>query len=540
LIWNRIRRIHHDESGFAIIIAVALTMLIAIVAVALTSLVMGEDSNSRRDQAQDGSYQAAEAGTNAYLTDLTESTGAFYTAYMAKGEATRTDSSSVTHANNCTAVDSNGKSTCSDATWNSASWGTTWTYATSRSADTGWFSMGNGYQYLIQVYPPSLSLTNGLAQVITRIDVTGRPAGSTDLTRWRTIETMLRPSSLADFQAFSATDLSYGSGATTTGPIFVGENSSGVAGNLSHAGTAKANLYAEGTVTVTGTLAGGAKKYDENTTPTALCKLNNCTAVPFSSFANYFTTALGAANAAGLYLGSTDPTPNGGSKCSGSPCLPAGGNSALSGQSPAYTVDAWKLVFQSNGTVLVSSCKKYTSGTQDYDTANAPICGNQKTLNVPSNGVIYSAADVLVSGVVKGKVTVASAGSVIWAGQTTYNQNGVDVLGVMATNTIYVAQWAPRTSGNLTIYGAEFALNGPFEQDPNFCSPTGTLNFYGSTAIYGINGTTVCSQPLQSSIVFSQMFSTRNYNYDNDLLFVQPPIWPSLGQAFTILLQRQL
>jgi Tfp pilus assembly protein PilX len=534
------KRIHHDEGGFAIVIAVALTMLIAIVAVALTSLVMGEDSNTRRDQAQDSSYQAAEAGTNAYLTDLTESTGAFYTAYMAKGEATRTDSNNATHANNCSAVDSSGKSTCSDATWNSVSWGSTWTYPTPRASDTGWFSMGDGYQYLIQVYPPSLTLSNGLAQVITRIDVTGRPTGSTDLTRWREIETMLRPSSLADFQAFSATDLSYGATATTTGPIFVGENSSKVPGNLSHAGTAKANLYAEGTVTVTGTLSGGAKKYDMHTTPSALCKLNDCTPVPFSSFQNYFTTALGAANAAGLYLGPTDPTPNGGSKCSGTPCLPAGGNSALSGQSPAYGVDAWKLVFQSNGTILVSSCKKYTSATLDYDTANAPICGNQKTLNVPSNGVIYSATDVLVSGVVKGKVTVASAANVIWAGQTTYNQNGVDVLGVMATDTIYVAQWAPRTSNNLTIYGAEFALSGPFEQDPNYCTASGTLNYYGSTAIYGINGTTVCGQSLSSSIVFSSMFSVRNYNYDNDLLFVQPPIWPSLGQAFTILLQRQL
>ena len=290
---------------------------------------------------------------------------------------------------------------------------------------------------------------------------------------------MLRPSSLADFQAFSATDLSYGSGATTTGPIFVGENSSKVAGNLSHAGTAKANLYAEGTVTVTGTLAGGAKKYDKNTTPTALCELNNCTAVPFSSFANYFTTALGAANAAGLYLGATDPTPNGGLICAGTPCLPAGGNSALSGQSPAYTVDAWKhrLPVERHRPRLLLQEKYVSGGTTyaDYDGTTAPVCGNQKTLNVPTNGVIYSAVERAVSGVVKGKVTVATAGNVIWAGQTTYNQNGVDVLGVMATNTIYVAQWAPCMSNNLTIYGAEFALNvTSSRQDPNFCSPTGT------------------------------------------------------------------
>ena len=42
------------------------------------------------------------------------------------------------------------------------------------------------------------------------------------------------------------------------------------------------------------------------------------------------------------------------------------------------------------------------------------------------------------------------------------------------------------------------------------------------------------------AIIFSNLFATRNYNYDNNLLFVQPPYFPTLGNAFTILLQRQL
>ncbi|HEY5059585.1 MAG TPA: hypothetical protein VII51_11275 [Gaiellaceae bacterium] len=524
MIRNRIRRLYDDESGFAIVLAVALTMLIAIIAVALTLQVMGEDSNSRRDQSQDGAYQAAEAGTNAYLSDITESS-AFYTAYMAKGEATRTDSANAAHANNCSAVGASGTSTCPDAVWNSASWGTKWTYATSKTTDTGWFSIGNGYQYLIQVYPPDQSLT-GLAQVITRIDVTGRPTGGTDITRWRTIETVLRPSSLADFEAFVATNLSYASGATTTGPVFVGESNSGVAGNLNHSGTAKANLYAEGTVTVGGsTLTNGAKKYDKTTSPTALCKLNNCTAVPFTNFSSTFTTVAGAAGYGGIVLAATDP-----------------GNAALSSQSPAYTVDAWKLSFQSNGTVIISSCKKFKSsgGTifEDYNGSTAPVCGNPVTKTVPTNGAIYSTPDVLISGIVKGKVTVATAGDVVFAGNTTYNANGTDVLGVEATGTIYVAQWARDANGSITIYAAEFALNGLFEADPNYSgsiSGGSVMNFYGSTAVYGGScGGADCT------IIFSNMFNTRVYNYDNNLLFVQPPYWPSLGNAYTILLQRQL
>ncbi len=534
----RIRRIHDDERGFAIVIAVALMTLVTIVSLGLMSLASNENSNSRRDFTADNAYQAAEAGTDAYLSDLTESS-IFWSAYMAKGEATRTDSSNGAHANDCSTL-SSGTPTCNDKAWSS---GTTWTYKTSRASDVGWYTIpGTSFQYLIQVYPPNATLT-GLAQVITRVDVTGRPCtlntaktsctGSTDATTWKTIETQMRPSSLSDFQAFLATSITYGTTATTTGPIFVGEDSSGTAGNLIHNGTADANLYAEGTVTVGGsTLQNGAKKYDSTTSPlTALCKLNNCSKVPFSSFASTFTTVAGAASAGGISLGSTDNT-----------------NSALSGQSPAYKVDAWKLVFQSNGTVLVSSCKLYTDATPktwpDYDGTTAPVCGTATTKTVPSNGAIYSAADVLVSGVVKGKVTVATAGNVIYGGNVTYNTNGTDVLGVEATGTIYIAQWAQRLdpNGNITLWNAQFALNGPFVGDPGCSSPSGcdSVCSNGTKCVMTINGSTAVYGQSGSAISMANQFNIRNYNYDPNLLFVQPPYWPTLGNAFTILTQRPI
>ena len=534
----RMRRIRTDEQGFAIVIAVALMTMVTIISLGLMTLVQGEDSHSRRDLAADGAYQAAEAGTDAYLSDLTEASGtAFPNSFIAKGEATRTDNLGATHPNDCSTLDSKGVPTCSDASYTYSTMGK-WTYKTNRAGDKGWYTIaGTGYQYLIQVFPANASLS-GLASVITRIDVTGRPCtvnvagtacvGSNDLTRWKTIETQLRPSSLSDFQAFLATSITYGSTATTTGPIFVGEDKNGVAGNLTHQGTAKANLYAEGTVsTSAGTLQNGAKAYDKNSNPTALCKLNNCTAVPFSQFASTFTTVSGAASAGGISLAATDPT-----------------NAALSSQS--YNVDAWKLVFQANGTVLVSSCKKYVSGGgttyEDYDGATAPVCGTAVSKTIPSNGAIYSAVDVLVSGVVKGRVTLATAGDVIYGGNVTYNTNGTDVLGVEATGTIYIAQWAEDSNGNITIWSAQFALNGPFTVDPNCGSPTschsacstGTkcvMTIYGSTAVYGQSS---------SAISMAGMFNTRNYNYDPNLQFVQPPYWPTLGNAFTILTQRPI
>ena len=523
------QRIRDDETGFAIVIAVALIALLSTVAVALPLLVQNEDSKSRRDQVQDSAYQAAEAGTNAVLSDLTQST-AFFKKYLAKGEATRTFNS-TTYANDCvTGSTSTTQSTCIDKDVSAVAWASPWwTYATSataRASDPGWYSLGNGYQYLIQLYPPSTSLT-GLAQTITRIDVTGRPFGSTDTSKWRTIETQIRPSSLTDFQAFVATALAYAAGATTTGPVFVGEDNSGTKYNLQHAGTATANLYAEGTVTVGGsTLQNGAQKYDSGTNPNALCKLNGCAPVPFTNFSSTFSKVSGAASC----------------PVSGTPAGPPsywcfGTADPNNGNAP---VDAWWIRFLSNGKATFTPCKQaVVSGNPKPIYDNTPTCGTTSAqYTLPANGAIYSSADVIVSGVVKGQITVATAGNVYYGGNLTQNTPGTDVIGEEAQGSIYVPEWAPDGTHSITIYSAQFSLNGAFLSSPDWGGgASGTMNFYGSTAVYGI---TPCVSTDCTIIYFSGFFATRHYNYDPNLLFVQPPYWPNLGNAFTILVQRQI
>lgn len=530
---NLKQRIRDDETGFALVIAVALIALLSTVAVALPLLVQDEDSKSRRDQAQDSAYQAAEAGTNAVLSDLTQST-AFFTKFLAKGEATRTYNS-TTYANDCvTGSTSTTQSTCIDKDVSATTWKSPWwtysTSATARANDPGWYSLGNGYQYLIQLYPPNTSFT-GLASTITRIDVTGRPFGSTDTSKWRTIETQIRPSSLTDFQAFVAEALAYASGATTTGPVFVGEDNSGVKYDLDHAGHATGNLYAEGTVdkgrgnpTAYTTFQNGATYYDSTTNPNALCKLNNCAAVPFTNFSSTFSKVSGAAGCPGpatFCLGTT-----------------SGGN----------PVDAWWLTFQSGGTVTIAACTEYyTTNYQGVKTYypiydNKPNCGTPSApLTLPTNGAIYSSADVIVSGVVKGQITVATTGNVYYGGNLTQATPGTDVIGEEAQGSIYVPEWAPDSNRNITIYSAQFSLNGDFQSSKDWSGGTkGTMNFYGSTAVYGI---TPCTQTVGADctiMYFSDFFTARNYNYDPNLLFVQPPYWPNLGNAFTILVQRQI
>ena len=48
-------------------------------------------------------------------------------------------------------------------------------------------------------------------------------------------------------------------------------------------------------------------------------------------------------------------------------------------------------------------------------------------------------------------------------------------------------------------------------------------------------GSTATAQGGQMS-----MFDTRNYNYDDSLLYLQPPWFPTIGDAYTVLLFREL
>ena len=44
-------------------------------------------------------------------------------------------------------------------------------------------------------------------------------------------------------------DITYGSGATTKGKVYAGKDETGVKHNVTHSGTAYADIYAEGDVT---------------------------------------------------------------------------------------------------------------------------------------------------------------------------------------------------------------------------------------------------------------------------------------------------
>jgi hypothetical protein len=295
-------------------------------------------------------------------------------------------------------------------------------------------------------------------------------------TDMRVIETYIRPSSLADFYRVVNGDVSWGAGATTNGKIYAN-------GDIDHDGIATANIYAEGNITGSYTLQNGAQTYDHNTIRTQIKNPIN-----FNNFLTSFVDIQRAAQLGGIHL--DDPTKAG-----------------------------WKLVFQSGGTVTVQSCQQ-TSGDDVAETA--PTCGTATTHGVPANGAIYAAQTAVVSGAVNGRVTVASNDDIVVADNISYVAENDDVLGLAAKNDLVIAKYTPY---NMDWRASVLAQSGTWKtytQDGSH----GNMLFRGSSATN-----------LGGSLT---MFQTRDYGYNQSLQYLPPPWFPTIEEAYTVVLFREL
>ncbi len=86
-----------------------------------------------------------------------------------------------------------------------------------------------------------------------------------------------------------------------------------------------------------------------------------------------------------------------------------------------------------------------------------------------------------------------------------------------------VAQWAPTP---LNWRAATIAQTGQWRSAVSNQTHNGTATFTGSTATNGGG--------------YMSMYATRVYQYDNSLQYLQPPWFPTIGYAYTVLLFREL
>jgi hypothetical protein len=506
---------------------------LVLLSITLVDIVQGDSSRAARGVVRDAAFQAAEAGINDYTSKLLDD-NQYYLHDVALGESTRRSSGGQLVAPGS-----------SPTPW---TYGITWTYPNGKD---NWRQLTNGYEYNLQI--------KGLSGSQQYVDIvaTGRKQGATAPAR--VLEERIRPSSVADFQMISNADVSYGSAASTYGKIYSG-------GDVNHAGTAYANIYAEGSVTGNPTMMNGALKYNSSNIRTVIK-----TPINFASFSSSLSDIARAAQIGGLYLDNA-------------------------------AVGVWRLTFNSGGTLTVQACSNPAGSATE---TTAPTCSLSDPANgtytIPTNGAIYANQDVVVANgssscdglsnasCVNGRATVASNHDIVIADDIGYVTLGDDVLGLIAKNEMAVAYWAPTT---LTWRAATIAQSGQWRSAYAKTTTTGaTFNLPAATIAVGstngfavntnmtVNGKTVrCSGktattftgctggsgsvPTGSAVSqtingthgtmtfkgstatalggFMSMFNTRNYLYDDTLLYLQPPWFPTIDYAYTVLLFREL
>ena len=359
-----------------------------------------------------------------------------------------------------------------------AAWtfGQTWTYPNGKDM---WRALPNGYEYNLRVYPPDAT-----SQYV-RVIAAGRRTG--EALDVRVLEVWVRPSSLADYYRVVNGDVGWAAGAITNGKIYAN-------GNITHDGIATANVYAEGQISgsVLMQSPGGGEpvpqRYDVDSVPDIRSQIKN--PIDFTSFLTSFTDIERASQLAGIYL-------NDASK------------------------DAWRLTFNAGGTVTIETCSQ-TGGNDVADVL--PTCASHSTQPVPANGAIYVVQDAIVQGNVKGRVTVASNDDIIVANNISYVTPGEDVLGLVAKNYVYVAKYTPDP---LTWSAGVIAQTGTWRARPWSGALKSLMTFRGMAAT-------------DDGGSFAGMFTTRDYGYDANFLWLPPPWFPVVEDAYTVLFFREL
>ena len=364
----------------------------------------------------------------------------------------------------------------------------TWSYPNGKDA---WRKVPDGcvatdpqcYEYNLRVFPPDAT------SKYVRIVGAGRKVGAT--TDIHVIETYVRPSSLADYYRVVDGDVSWGTGATTNGKIYAN-------GNVDHDGIATADIFAEQQITGAVSMQNGAQRYDIDTNPNIRAKIKN--PIDFTSFLTSFTDIERASQLAG------------------------GVNLPYNPSKAAY-----RLSFKANGTIDIETCTRNGASNDVADVA--PICSAYSPSNVlaPPNGAIYAYQDVIVrdapsAGGVRGRFTIASSDDIIVADNIHFVTSGQDVLGLVAKNNVYIAKYTPDP---LTWSAGVIAQTGTWSAR-DWTSPLKSLMTFRGMSATADGGS------------FAGMFATRDYGYDASFLWLPPPWFPVVEDAYTVLFFREL
>jgi hypothetical protein len=479
------RRAARDE-GMALIAMVMLATVMSMIAAVIITDSTRELSRATIQVDKTSALQAAQAGIDDYLAKMTQD-NLYYFHYVHPAEPNRTGSTGIV---SIAPPDPPLPALRDDYEWLGTN---PWTYTTPRR----WVALGtDGYEYSIKITAPSAT------DIAVAIVSTGRKVNDPNMANWRAIQTRVRGSSVADFQVIvddTSQPYRVGAGATTNGRVYS-------TGDICHDGIATADLLAEGrvnggssgcSVSLQSPGAGipVAKIYDSLDTVALRAQIP--VEIDFNTFTNALATLQAVAASTGLTLIDTNTN-----------------------------MKNWKLVFLSTGNIDIYKCNGAT-GVVNEASSTPPACTFFNNVPVPTIGAIYVNKSVLVQGIIKGRVTIASPIDIIISGNITYQTTGKDILGLVAKNDIIDPKFATDASGNLTWYSAAVAMEGSRQQGSG-ATGSGTLNYVGSIAMKQMgNGQ-------------SGLFATRYYDYDPTLQWLQPPFFPVISVNYEVLLFREI
>jgi hypothetical protein len=477
-----VRRRHQE--GVSLIITIALTGALALLVVASLAWARSATQQTARQGREDIALQAADAGVNRYISRLVEDPR-YYDHWVDQAEDPRIDPSGVVHQ--------------PGTAWTS---GMSWTYAPGPAKT--WTQLQDARfgkaAYSLRIQPPATAGSDTVTIQSTAQVGRGAPSPVT-----RSVQSQVRPESIADYQMISNTSIKYGAGASTNGKLYSAQD-------INHQGTALAPVYAAHFVCSSNytscpssnqpSSVFKAKAYDSTTTPAFRDVFK--TPIDFGQFTQARLDIKDAATANGTAF--NDPT-----------------------------ASAWLVQFLANGTAKVFKI----TGTPDPGSAISKSgIGCPRTISTPSLSptYLYFEQSVIVSdgldssyrdacgstvgprpSVVDGRITVATKGSVYVGGNISYEAPGDDVLGLIAANDVIITSYTP---ANLTWRAASLAQSGQWRTNRDTWDRVhNSMTYIGSQTTYGGG--------------YASMFNDRDYQYDATLLYQRPPLYPLISGSWT-------
>lgn len=441
-------KINSNQNGFILPTVIAVSVVLSIFGVIIATLLINNIKRTTLAERSISSLNIAEAGINYYLWHLAHNPNDYQ--------------------------DGNSGGTAPYGPY-------THTYKDSSGNDVGTFSL--------TITPPTTGST------ITTVQSTGKATGSPSE---RTVEAQLGIPSFANYGLLTATEVWFGSGEDSNGPIHsnVGVHFDGVNNGTVQASSATYTPSPQfgGDGSVKNGVWGNGGPQSQWLYPVP--------PVDFGSVTADLLSLRNQAQSGGVYLGASNR-------------------------------QGYYLKLKTDNTFDI-----YRVNNESSSGITTTFIRNQAT---PSNGVVFVSDHVWVDGSYNGRITIVSARlpnnpatntTIKIRGNLSYTaQDGTVAIGLIAQKDIQVPRYAPN---NLEIDGALLAQNGQVYYPFVSGAIKNNLTFYGAIAT---NGFWTWSWVSGGGNITSG-YQNNTTTFDTNLTFAPPPSFPSTG-TFTILNWRE-